>query len=53
MSEIKFKVLKEYAEKNNLKFAFVRDADSRLFFSNTKYTEKLDDKHWCIIEKLF
>lgn len=46
--ENKFAVLKEYANKNNLKWGFVRDYDKNdsLYICNTEYTEDMNTVNW-------
>lgn len=46
--ENKFAVLKNYAEKYNFKWGFVRDYDKNdsLYICNTKYTEDMDKENW-------
>lgn len=46
--ESKFAVLKNYAEKHNLKWGFVRDYDKNdsLYLCNTKYTEDMNNENW-------
>lgn len=52
--ENKFAILKEYAEKHNLKWGFVRDYDKNdsLYFCNTEYTEDMSNENWLNIEKV-
>lgn len=46
--ENKFAVLKNYAEKDNFKWGFVRDYDKNdsLYICNTEYTEDMDKENW-------
>ena len=46
--ENKFLALKEYAEKHNLKWGFVRDYDKNdsLYICNTEYTEDMNNDNW-------
>lgn len=46
--ENKFAVLKNYAEKYNFKWGFVRDYDKNdsLYICNTEYTEDMDNDNW-------
>ena len=46
--ENKFAVLKEYANKHNLKWGFVRDYDKNesLYICNTEYTEDMSTTNW-------
>lgn len=52
--ENKFAVLKDYAEKNNLKWGFVRDYDKNdsLYFCNTEYTEKTNGDNWINLKEI-
>ena len=52
--ENKFAVLKEYANKHNLKWGFVRDYDKNdsLYICNTEYTEDMDTDNWIKIEDI-
>lgn len=52
--ENKFAVLKEYANKHNLKWGFVRDYDKNdsLYICNTEYTEDMDTDNWIRIEDI-
>ena len=52
--ENKFAVLKDYAEKNNLKWGFVRDYDKNdsLYFCNTEYTEKMNSDNWINLKEI-
>ena len=42
----KFVAFKQYAEKYNLKFGFVRDIDEELYINNTEYHEDMSDESW-------
>ena len=46
--ENKFATLKNYAQKYNLNWAFVRDYDKNdsLYFCNTEYTEDMSTDNW-------
>lgn len=44
--ENKFRAFKEYANKHNLNFGFVRDIDEELFINNTEYHEDMSDESW-------
>ena len=52
--ENKFLVLKNYAEKYNLKWGFVRDYDKNdsLYICNTTYTEDMNNDNWMNIEQI-
>ncbi|MBR2744444.1 MAG: DEAD/DEAH box helicase family protein [Clostridia bacterium] len=45
--ENKYQALKAYAERNHLKWGFIRDVDDLIFISNGKeYVEDMKDKSW-------
>lgn len=50
--ENKFAVLREYANKHNLKWGFVRDYDKNdlLYICNTEYTEDMSTDNWVKLE---
>lgn len=50
--ENKFAILKEYANKHNLKWGFVRDYDKNdsLYICNTEYTEDMSTDNWVKLE---
>lgn len=52
--ENKFAVLKEYANKHNLKWGFVRDYDKNdlLYICNTEYTEDMSTDNWFKLEDI-
>lgn len=49
----KFNAFKMYAEQNNIKWGFVRDRDTELYFNNTKYVDNMNDDNWRPINELF
>ena len=51
-SQNKFLAFKEYAEKNNIKWGFVRDVNDRLKINNTEYHEDLSHRSWRPLEEL-
>ena len=53
--ENKFEALKEYANKYNVNWGFVRDYDKNesLYLCNTEYTEDMENKNWILLNKLF
>lgn len=53
--ENKFEALKEYANKYNVNWGFVRDYDKNesLYFCNTEYTEDMENENWIILSKIF
>lgn len=44
--ENKFRAFKDYAQKYNLNFGFVRDIDEELYINNTEYHEDMSDDSW-------
>lgn len=50
----KFAILKEYANKHNLKWGFVRDYDKNdnLYICNTEYTEDMDNENWVNLKNI-
>lgn len=52
--ENKFEVLKNYAEKHNLKWGFVRDYDKNdsLYICNTNYTEEMSGDNWVNLREI-
>ena len=52
--ENKFAVLKQYAEKHNIKWGFVRDYDKNdsLYICNTEYTDNMDGDNWINLDKI-
>ncbi len=53
--ENKFEALKEYANKYNVNWGFVRDYDKNdsLYLCNTEYTEDMENENWIILSKIF
>ena len=52
--ENKFVAFKDFAEKYNLNWGFVRDIDGQLFLNNTKYTEAMiDNPEWKPLHEAF
>lgn len=49
----KFNAFKNYAEKKNIKWGFVRDLDNNLYINNTEFNIDLSDKHWKPLEEEF
>lgn len=49
----KFDAFKNFAEKYNYNFAFVRDKNSDLYYSDTEYTEDMNTDHWKPLEEIF
>jgi len=52
-SEIKFKAFKNYANKNNLNWGFIRDKDQNLFLNNATYTEEMNNENWRSLKDIF
>lgn len=42
----KFAAFKQYAEKHNVKWGFVRDKNEKLFINNTEYVDDMNDERW-------
>ena len=53
MVKIKFLAFKQYAEKNNVNWGFVRDKNSRLLINNTNYFDDLSADDWKPIKEVF
>jgi type III restriction enzyme len=53
MAENKFFAFKQYAEKHNINWGFVRDKNSRLFINNTVYKESLSNDAWKPLKDVF
>ena len=51
--ENKFEVFKQFANKHNYKFGFVRDKNDELYINNTEYTDDMSDKSWVLLEEEF
>lgn len=53
--ENKFEALKEYANKYNVNWGFVRDYDKNesLYLCNTEYTEDMENENWKLLIKFF
>ena len=49
----KFNAFKNYAEKKNIKWGFVRDLDNQLYINNTEFNIDLYDNHWKPLEEEF
>ena len=48
----KFVAFKEYAQKHELKWGFVRDLDNKLYINNTEFVLDMADEHWEVIEDI-
>ena len=53
--ENKFEALKQYANKYNVNWGFVRDYDKNdsLYLCNTEYTEDMENENWKLLSKIF
>lgn len=53
--ENKFEALKQYAKTYNVNWAFVRDYDKNdgLYYSNTEYSEEMENDNWKNVNSLF
>ncbi len=51
--ENKFEAFKEYANKHDLNWGFVRDKDNALYINNTVFVEDMSDDHWQPIDEVF
>ena len=53
--ENKFEALKEYANKYNVNWGFVRDYDKNesLYICNTEYTEDMENDNWMLSKNIF
>lgn len=53
--ENKFEALKEYANKYNVNWGFVRDYDKNesLYLCNTEYTEDMENENWKLLTNIF
>lgn len=49
----KFQAFKQYGEKYNLQWGFVRDMNEELYINNTEYREGMSGNEWRPIEELF
>lgn len=49
----KFNAFKQYADKHNLNWGFVRDKDNRLYINNTEFAVDMADEHWQDIDEVF
>lgn len=53
--ENKFEALKQYANKYNVNWGFVRDYDKNdsLYLCNTEYTEDMENENWILLNDVF
>lgn len=50
--ENKFKAFKDYAQRYNILWGFVRDIDEELYLCNTEYTEEMIGDNWMPLESV-
>lgn len=48
----KFNAFKNYCNKHNLNWGFVRDKNSKLYINNTEYVDDLSDNNWKKIDQI-
>ncbi|MBS4770180.1 DEAD/DEAH box helicase family protein [Carnobacteriaceae bacterium zg-ZUI240] len=51
--ENKFEAFKQFANKHNYNFGFVRDKNDELYLNNTEYVEDMRDNSWKLLEEIF
>lgn len=51
--ENKFIAFKDYAEKHNINWGFVRDKNGRLYINNTIYSDDMSDDSWKPLSSIF
>ncbi|WP_293961339.1 DEAD/DEAH box helicase family protein [uncultured Fusobacterium sp.] len=51
--ENKFEAFKNFANRYNYNFAFVRDKNNDLYYCNTEYTDDMNSDFWKPLEELF
>ena len=49
----KFRAFKNYAQRYNLNWGFVRDIDEELYLCNTEYTDEMNGDNWQSLESIF
>ena len=49
----KFIAFRDYAEKYELNWGFVRDLNEKLLINNTEYVDDLNDTHWKLLDQVF
>lgn len=49
----KFEAFKNFAKRNGYNFAFVRDKNDELYYSNTEYSENMSSSNWKPLEEIF
>ena len=51
--ENKFEAFKQFANKHDYNFGFVRDRNDELFLNNTEYVDDMNDSSWVLLEEVF
>lgn len=51
--ENKFAAFKDYAEKHNIKWGFVRDKNDKLYINNSEYTDDMTTEYWKALKDNF
>lgn len=51
--ENKFEAFKQFANKHNYNFGFVRDKNDELYLNSTEYADDMSDEKWVPIEGVF
>ena len=51
--ENKFEAFKQFANKHNYSFGFVRDKNDELYLNNTEYVDDMNDDSWVLLEEVF
>ena len=51
--ENKFEAFKQFSNKHNYKFGFVRDKNDELYLNSTKYVDNMGDDNWVLLENVF
>ena len=50
--ENKFEAFKQFANKHEYKFGFVRDKNDELYLNNTEYVDDMNDDRWILLEEV-
>lgn len=51
--ENKFEAFKQFVNKHDYKFGFVRDRNDELYLNNTEYVDDMNDDSWILLEEVF
>ena len=51
--ENKFEAFKQFANRNNYKFGFIRDRNDELYINNTEYVDNMNSDEWMLLEDVF